>query len=79
MPKSEDGEQQRSRSHASGLLRGGRGDDMLHALPTAAVLLDLDGNVALANHVAQRQLDQYAAGSKFVEMVTPADRKVLDG
>jgi hypothetical protein len=42
MPKSENGEQQRSRPHAPGLLRGARGDDIRHALPKAVVLLDLD-------------------------------------
>jgi hypothetical protein len=33
----------------------------------------------LANHGAQRQPDLQAAGSKFVDMVAPADRKVVEG
>jgi diguanylate cyclase (GGDEF)-like protein len=79
MPKPENGDQPHSPSYLPGLLRGARSDDILHALPTAVVLLDLDGTIAFANHVAQRQLGLHASGSKFVDMVEPADRMVVDG
>lgn len=56
-----------------------RGDDVLHALPVAVVLLDCTGTIVFANHAAQRMHGSAIAGSTFLALVEPAERMVVDG